>query len=103
METNAQEESENPKVKIKLENLGTINKNKVVIETLKGSLVLFFSYETIVSFNVVTSDRNHEATIKNLWGNTTGKLLNECCSDKSRRLEEAEFKEQLALAFNWVF
>lgn len=103
METDAQKESEKPKVNIKLENLGTPNKNKVIINTPKGDLVLIFSYQTIVSFNVLTSDRNQEATIKNLWSTTTGKLLNECCPDKSKRLEEADFKERLDLAFNWIF
>ncbi|KKK60302.1 hypothetical protein LCGC14_3025710 [marine sediment metagenome] len=103
METNAQQESEKPKVKIKLENLGTPNKNKVVIETPKGSLVLFFSYQTIVSFNVNAEEENHTETINNLWSNTTGKLLNELCPDKSQRLEEAKFKELLEMAFNLVF
>jgi len=103
METNAQQESEKPKVKVDLKNLGTPNKNKVVIETPKGSLVLIFSYQTIVSFSATTSEGYQEATIKNLWSNTTGKLLNEVCPDKLKRVEKEVFEEALAKAFNLVF
>ncbi len=103
METNRQEETEKQKGNIKLENLGTVNKNKVIIETPKGFLALYFSYETIVSFNVSTPTENDRQTVKNIWGTTTGKLLNDCCPDKSKRMDEAPFKEALFKAFNLVF
>jgi len=103
METDAQQESEKPKVKVDLKNLGTPNRNKVLIETPKGDLILIFSYETIVSFSVNAGNQADEQTITNLWSVTTGKLLNECCPNKSERLGEEEFKEALAKAFNLVF
>lgn len=105
METNAHKESEKePKVRINLLNLGTPNKNKVVLSVNgKGTLTLFFSYETIVSFIVQTPKEHIDKTIKNLWSVTTGKLLNELCPNKSQRLEEEEFKNELAKAFNLLF
>ena len=103
MEANAHQESEESKVKISLENLGTINKNKVIIITPKGKLDLYFSYKTIVSFGVNAGEEYNYETIKNLWSTTTGKLLNECCPDKSKRIDETEFNKALAKAFNLVF
>ena len=106
METNAQQESEKPRVEIieiKLENLGTPNKNKVMIGTPKGFLILYFSYETIVSFNLSAGEENDKQTIKNLWSKTTGTLLNELCPNKSERIDKTPFKEALAKAFNLVF
>lgn len=105
METNAQQESEKePKVKINLLNLGTPNKNKVVLNVNgKGTLTLFFSYETIVSFIVQTPTKYADKTIINLWSNTTGKLLNELCPNKADRIGEEEFKNELAKAFNLLF
>ena len=105
METNAQQESEKePMVRVNLRNLGTSNKNKVILDVNgKGTLTLFFSYETIVSFIVQTPKEYTDKTIKNLWSVTTGKLLNELCPDKSQRLEEEEFKKELAKAFTLLF
>lgn len=91
-------------VKIALNNFGTVNKNRVVLSVnSKGTLVLFFSYETIVSFVLHTPQTFKEATIKNYWSKTTGKLLNECEPDHKKRLDEDEFKTQLAQAFNLLF
>ncbi len=103
METNAQKESEKPKVNVRLENLGTVNKNKVVLTTSKEYLVLFFSYQTIVSFHMNVGKEYNSQTIINAWGTTTGKLLNELCPDKSKRIYGEIFKEELAKAFNLVF
>ena len=87
MEPNGQEETE--KVKVSLANEGTVNKNSVVIETEKGSIKLFFSYQTIISFNGC----GDSATIKNLWNTTTGKFLNELEPNKKARLEGDEFNK----------
>ena len=73
---------------IELKNLGTVNKNRVSI----GSLELWFSYETIVAFD-------HPLTSficsKNVWSNTTGKLLNEICPNKKERMGHEQFKKRL--------
>jgi len=66
-------------IKVDFENLGTINKNVVIIRTELGSVRLYFSYETIVAVDGVVSQNN--------WSKTTGKLLNELQPDKSRRVE----------------
>ena len=84
METNGQKETE--KIKVSLANEGTINKNSVVIATEKGSIKLFFSYSSIISFSGGV-EYDH-ATIKNLWSNTTGKFLNELEPNKNNRIEE---------------
>ena len=69
-------------INISLNNLGTINKNCVTINTNKGSVDLYFSYKTLVGVDGVCSVNN--------WGNTTGKLLNEIQADKSLRVEHSE-------------
>ncbi len=73
---------------IYLENLGTVNKNKVMI----GNLTLWFSYETIVAFS-------HPSTgfvcRQNDWSTTTGKLLNEICPKKENRIPGDDFKGKL--------
>lgn len=72
------------KYAITLENLGTVNKNRVNI----GNLSLWFSYETIVAFD-------HPLTSficsENVWSKTTGKLLNEICPNKKERMEHDRF------------
>lgn len=105
MKTNTHKESENiNKVNIALSNLGTVNKNRVVLNVnSKGSLTLFFSYETIVSFVLNTHNNYKNFTIKNYWSNTTGKLLNECEPDKNKRLDEEHFNKELSEAFNILF
>ena len=55
-------------------NWGTINKNQVIISTEKGSVGLYFSYDTIVAVSNFCSENN--------WGSTTGKFLNELQPDK---------------------
>jgi len=69
-------------INISLNNLGTVNKNCVTISTKKGSVDLYFSYETLVSVDGVCSVNN--------WGVTTGKFLNEINPDKSKRVEHKE-------------
>ena len=65
-------------IKISHRNLGTVNKNMVSIITPKGSVALFFSYNTLVGVDGTVS--------KNEWSKTTGKLLNFLQPDKSRRV-----------------
>ena len=67
---------------VKLRNMGTVNTNKVMIQSDKGYVELYFSYETIVGVNNVTS--------VNDWSVTTGKLLNILEPDKSKRVPHAE-------------
>jgi hypothetical protein len=73
-------------MKVKLENLGTVNKNVVTLNTEKGSVLLYFSYSTIVAVDNIVS--------KNNWSKTTGKLLNELEPNKNLRVpHEAVLKE----------
>jgi len=73
-------------INIKLSNLGTINKNRVTIETDKSSVDLYFSYQTIVAIDNIVSINN--------WSKTTGKMLNELEPDKNKRvLHEQVLKE----------
>ena len=72
---------------IEFENMGTVNKNRVDI----GNLTLWFSYKTCVAVR----DETGLYCIENLWGPTTGKLLNQICPDKSQRLSHDEFKTKL--------
>lgn len=78
-------------MKVYHENLGTVNKNKVTIETNKGYVRLYFSYQTIVGVDNTICENN--------WGPTTGKLLNELEPDKSKRVSQekvnAEVEHQL--------
>lgn len=68
---------------IKLNNLGTVNKNAVSIYTSEGGTysTLYFSYETIVG----VISRYGRFISQNDWSTTTGKLLNELEPDKDRR------------------
>jgi hypothetical protein len=100
-QTNEHKETEiGNRININLVNMGTVNKNRVTIEKGEYKLILYFSYETIVSFE--SWGRNYEhykkATIENLWGPTTEKLLNECEPDKTKRLNEEEFNKVLGVA-----
>ncbi|MBS3172680.1 hypothetical protein J4438_03855 [Candidatus Woesearchaeota archaeon] len=76
---------------IQLDNLGTVNKNLVTMTINSNKLELWFSYRTIVAFS--KNGKTH--CIKNQWGPTTGKLLNDICPNKSDRLSEIKFAEEL--------
>lgn len=76
---------------VTFENLGTINKNTVSI----GNLRLWFSYKTIVAF----SGKNGFYCRVNVWGKTTGKLLNEIEPDHNKRIEQEEFNKKLSECF----
>jgi len=82
-------------IKIRLENLGTVNRNKVVIcNGFGNSVALYFSYETIVAVDGVVS--------VNDWSKTTGKLLNDLEPDKSRRVQHSEVLEEAQKRINRV-
>jgi len=87
-------------MKVQLQNLGKVNKNMVTLETARGTLEITFSYKTPISFEqrdftAPDGQRFKKATRKNDWSTTTGKLLNECEPDKSKRIDGAEFEKQL--------
>ena len=73
---------------ISLRNIGTVNKNLVIL----GPLTVWFSYETPVSYRV---DGQAQVTRENDWSKTTGKLLNECEPDKTKRIPGERFEAQL--------
>lgn len=83
-------------MKINLKNDGTINKNRVMIETEKFYITLYFSYETIVGF----AFNGQKFCTVNDWSTTTGKYLNEIEPDKSKRIPHAELLEKLEVIFN---
>lgn len=86
-------------MQISHENMGTPNKNLVRIsKNGKGTITLYFSYETPVCFELSTPDGYQKATRENDWSVTTGKLLNELEPDKSKRIAGIEFENLLALA-----
>lgn len=73
---------------IKLQNLGTVNKNAVTIlwQQKNGQFneaTLYFSYETIVGVRDGTYSKIMVS--ENEWSTTTGKLLNELEPDKKAR------------------
>lgn len=63
-------------------NLGTVNKNLIIIKTEKGSIRLYFSYKTLIACNDKVS--------QNIWSRTTGKMLNELEPDKKARIKQSE-------------
>jgi hypothetical protein len=75
---------------ISLENLGTVNTNKVYI----GNLAIWFSYRTPVGF----SFHGQRVCRQNDWSTTTGKLLNDIEPDHSLRVSGEEFQKLLAQA-----
>ena len=80
----------------KLINMGTINKNKVVLNlNSKGTITLYYSYETLISFSFQYPKGYLEGTIKNLWSTTTGKFLNEIEPNKDKRLSQEDFNLKL--------
>lgn len=84
-------------MKIYLQNLGTVNKNRLSLSNEKGEYIdIYFSYETPVSIGAMVGGEHYKATRQNDWGNTTGKLLNECQPDKSKRITEKAFEQVLS-------
>ena len=91
---------------IKLNNLGTVNKNEVGIETDKGSFSLYFSYETLVGiYYNFNKDGKHwfiKSVIENLWSTTTGKLLNELEPNKKNRKSQEVFDKEVSDMFEKI-
>lgn len=84
-------------MKINLNNLGTVNKNKVMLENTNGNYVeIYFSYETPVSVRASINNKYEHFTRQNEWSTTTGKLLNECEPDKTKRITGEAFEAKLA-------
>ena len=84
MGTNGHDKTEEKEIKVKLRNLGTVNKNMVTIsrgDSFK-QVRLYFSYETLVAVDDFVS--------VNDWSRTTGKLLNELCRNKKARVEHSK-------------
>ena len=88
--------------RIKHHNLGTINKNRVIIETQDGTFDLTFSYLALVGISWSCSKQSSKAVIKNYWSNTTGKLLNELEPDKSKRLDDKAFEREVQNMFEYI-
>lgn len=57
-----------------------------------GSVMLAFSYETIVAFRAPASGW---VVSENVWSGTTGKHLNAVAGNKHPRTPRAEFEERL--------
>jgi len=87
---------------IKLHNLGTINKNEVVIETKHGKFSLYFSYLTLIGVSWWFDSVRGRAVIENYWSTTTGKLLNELEPDKKHRLKQPEFDKEVSRMFTFI-
>ena len=73
-------------MQVGLENLGTVNKNKVRLSTDKGSVDIYFSYNTIVAVDRTVS--------QNKWSKTTGKFLNELQPDKKARVPHEQVMQE---------
>ena|SRR3990167_9818190 len=97
---------------INIKNLGTVNKNYVSIKnTVEDKQIeVWFSYNTPVAFSYQSYKgvQGLDGTIsefqvrQNEWSTTTGKLLNELQSDKSKRIDGALFEEKLSFYLSTI-
>ena len=89
---------------VSLNNLGTVNKNKVTLVTEQHELQIYFSYEIPVSFSIrnrtaqADDGQFTDVTRVNDWGRTTGKFLNELEPDKKKRVDGSVFTVLLMAA-----
>jgi len=84
-------------MKVSLKNLGTVNRNLLVIEHKKKTIYLWFSYETIIAFKY-----QYKMFVRqNNWGITTGKFLDELQPDKKQRLSSEIFEAELIKILNF--
>lgn len=76
---------------IKLNNLGTVNKNQVIIKTDKMEFNLYFSYQTLVGiwYGYTRFVRQND------WSTTTGKLLNELEPNHKNRVSKEVFEAEV--------
>lgn len=93
---------------IQLQNLGTANKNRVIINTNKSNFILYFSYETLVGINYFLYDKNgnneqqKRFVIENQWSTTTGKMLNEIEPDKKKRIKPEQFDKEVEKMIKFI-
>lgn len=87
---------------VSFKNLGTVNQNRVTLETEKANLIIDFSYQTPVSFALRGGGKFINMTRQNDWGPTTGKLLNDCEPDKKARVSGEVFEKGLAKALKQI-
>lgn len=83
-------------INVYLKNDGTINKNRVILETDKTYITLYFSYETIIGFVY----NGQKVVSQNNWSVTTGKYLNEIEPDKNKRIPHTEVLQKLGEILN---
>ena len=93
--------------KIELNNLGTENKNEVIILTDRGNFHLFFSYKTLVGIEYGFDGKGSKhywikSVIENLWSTTTGKLLNELEPNKKNRKSSEVFEKEVSEMFEHI-
>jgi hypothetical protein len=78
-------------LQVELQNMGTVNKNRVTLKNDGKEVDIYFSYQTPVAVDNVVSE--------NIWSTTTGKLLNELQPDKKARVPyeivQAELNKKL--------
>lgn len=79
-------------IEISLVNMGTVDRNKVIVKKDGRVVVLYFSYSTIVAVGDITSSLF--CSLQNDWSVTTGRFLNELEPDKSRRVPHSQVLEQ---------
>lgn len=84
-------------MKVALRNLGTVNKNEVRMLSTDGNaqVTMTFSYETCVGVAWFIGSDCGRLVRQNDWSTTTGKLLNELESDKSKRVDGETFNAKL--------
>ena len=85
--------------KVVISNYGRYSSSNYGVNTIRvdiGSLTLWFSYKTVVAFQI---DGRLKRVSKNAWGPTTGKHLNWIDGgDKSSRLSRETFEHELEMA-----
>lgn len=85
-------QNEKDSIKVKLENLGTINKNVVTICKKNTYLSLYFSYKTIIAF-----DKNGLCFMTDKkFSMTTSKFQNELKRKGFKEISEQEFQKKLS-------
>ena len=81
---------------MKLRNVSlNVSFNGKLTEVSFGDFTLYFSYQTLVAF---IAPKIELVCQQNVWGNTTGKHLNDIQPDKNARVDGPEF-ERLAAVY----
>ena len=93
---------------IRLQNLGTANKNRILIDTEFNWFKIYYSYETIVGIEYtyrptrMAEGEYFKFISKNEWSKTTGKFLNELEPDKKKRLDYLDFQKESREMFRLI-